>query len=61
MSLEKWLGLGIVAGFPYVEKIHRGERAEGLRQAGTWHPLLWGLHLETCLLEQQDTKKLIRD
>ena len=30
----------------------------GLRQAGTWDPLLQCLHLDTRLLGQQNTKKL---
>ena len=29
-----------------------------LGQSGTWDPLLQCLHLDTPLLEQQDTKKL---
>ena len=30
----------------------------GLRQAGTWNPLLRCLHLDTPLLQQQNIKKL---
>ena len=29
-----------------------------VRQAGTWDPLLQGLHLDKRLLKQQNTKKL---
>ena len=29
-----------------------------MRQAGTWNPLLKCLHLDKCILKQQNTKKL---
>ena len=42
----------------------QSERAVGsgvvvpVRQAGTWDPLLQSLHLDKCLLQQQNTKNL---
>ena len=34
------------------------ERDPVLRQVGSWDPLLQCLHLDKCLLEQQNMKKL---
>ena len=34
------------------------ERTVDVRQAGTWHPLLQCLYLDTALFQQQNTEKL---
>ena len=36
----------------------RSREKSDVRQAGTWHPLLQCLHLDTSLLQQEITEKL---
>ena len=50
----------MIEGKRILEKIKAGNtfHVAVLGQTGTWDPLLQCLHLDTPLLEQQDTKKL---